>query len=134
MIPVTDLIGRPFIDGGRGPEDFDCWGLCLEVFRREGVALRDYRLCCYDTEGFARNFQDALPGWRRHEWPDVPAPAVVAIRFNTSVVNHVGVYIGDGRFLHTREKTGVLIERIDSPAWRRRIEGFYTSNESEASP
>lgn len=126
MIPATDLLGKPFRDGGRGPDAFDCWGLCVEVFRREGVTLRDYRLYCYDTEGFFQNFHDELPRWDRHEWPNIPVPAVVAIRFNTYVVNHVGVYIGDGKFLHTREKTGVLIERIESPAWRRRIEGFYT--------
>lgn len=129
MIPVIDLIGKPFQDGGRGPETFDCWGLCLEVFRREGVMLRDYRLCCYDAEGFDRNFRDELPRWNRYQWPDIPVPAVITIRFNEPVVNHVGVYIGDMKFLHTREKTGVVVERIDAPYWKHRIEGFYTPNE-----
>lgn len=132
MTPVTDLIGKPFADGGRGPDAFDCWGLCLEVFRREGIILRDYRLCCHDSEGFARNFHDALPAWVRHIEP--PVPSVVAIRFNTAAVNHVGVYVGDGKFLHTREKTGVVLERVDAPYWRRRIEGFYTPNGIEANP
>ena len=130
MTPAIDLIGVPFADGGRGPDSFDCWGLCLEVFRREGITLRDYRLCCHDSEGFRGNFEIERPAWRRHEWPDIPSPAVVALRFNTTAVNHVGVYIGDNKFLHTREKTGVVIERVDSPYWKRRIEGFYTPNET----
>ena len=125
-MPANDLIGVPFSDGGRGPDSFDCWGLCLEVFKRHGLSLRDYKLCCHDSEGFNVLFLGALPEWTRHEGPEIPVPSVVAIRFNSGVVNHVGVYIGDGKFLHTREKTGVCIERIDAPYWKHRIEGFYT--------
>ena len=34
-IRLDDLIGLPFIDGGRDPAvGFDCWGLSTEVFRR----------------------------------------------------------------------------------------------------
>ena len=29
----------------------------------------------------------------------------------------LGVYIGQGRFIHTRKGVGVNIDRIDSPAW-----------------
>lgn len=129
---VDDLIGVPFADGGRGPDAFDCWGLCREVYRRFGLELPDYALCCYDAEGFLRHFAEQRPLWQRHELPNVPTPAVVAIRFNAPSVNHVGVHIGEGKFLHTREKTGVVIELVASPAWRRRIEGFYTPKEAGA--
>jgi hypothetical protein len=127
---VNDLVGVPFLDGGRGPDGYDCWGLCLEVFRRHGVDLPDYKLCCHDTEGFFGLFVGELPRWTRHEPPDVPVPSVVAIRFNSPMVNHVGICVGDGRFLNTREKTGVVIERLDSLYWRNRIEGFYTPGNS----
>jgi cell wall-associated NlpC family hydrolase len=124
---VTDLVGVPFIDGGRGPEGYDCWGLVCEVFKREGITLKDYNLCCHDSEGFYSFFKEELPQWTRHEHPNIPSPSVVAIRFNHPVfVNHVGAYIGDGKFLHTREKIGVCIEKIDAPYWKHRIEGFYT--------
>jgi cell wall-associated NlpC family hydrolase len=120
---VTDLIGVPFIDGGRGPEGYDCWGLCLEVFRRCGVALPDYKLCCYDSPGFFSLFQGALSQWTRCDPPAVPA--VVALKLNFPAVNHAGVYVGEGKFLHTRDKTGVVIECLNAPQWRHRIEGFY---------
>jgi cell wall-associated NlpC family hydrolase len=127
---VTDLIGVPFADGGRGPDGYDCWGLVCEVFRRGGIELQDYRECnlsCYDSNGFFDIFRKEMSRWVRHEVADIPVPAVVAIRFNHPVfVNHVGVYVGDEKFLHTREKTGVCVERIDTPYWRHRIEGFYT--------
>lgn len=126
MRRVVDLVGAPFADGGRGPDSYDCWGLVREVYRRYGVDLPNYTGCCYDFVRFYEGFLEERPKWTRHEPPDIPTPAVVAIRFNAPFVNHVGVYIGDGKFLHTREKTGVVIELIRSPAWRRRIEGFYT--------
>ncbi|MDR1471367.1 MAG: C40 family peptidase [Synergistaceae bacterium] len=123
---VADLVGVPFADMGRGPGGIDCWGLVLEVFRREGVILPDYIIHCHDSEGFQGLVDGERPRWRRHEPPDIPIPAVVAIRFNSPLVNHVGAYVEDGKFLHVREKTGAVIERIDSPCWRHRIEGFYT--------
>jgi cell wall-associated NlpC family hydrolase len=123
---AADLVGAPFEDRGRGPGGYDCWGLVCEAYRREGISLPDYTLCCHDAEGFHGFFEEELPRWTRHEPPDIPVPAVVTIRLNSPLVRHVGVYIGGGRFLHTREKTGAVIERIDAPQWRHRIEGFYT--------
>lgn len=124
---VSDLIGAPFVDGGRGPEGYDCWGLVCEVFRRYGVELPDYKLCCYDSERFFGLFCGELPRWKRCEPPEIPS--IMAIKLNFPVVNHVGVYVGDGKFLHAREKTGVVIERVDTPQWRHRVEGFYVPEE-----
>jgi len=47
MIPlsitdVQDLIGKPHARGARGPDAYDCWGLCAEVYRRGGVQLPCY--------------------------------------------------------------------------------------------
>jgi cell wall-associated NlpC family hydrolase len=120
---VTDLIGVPFVDGGRGPDGYDCWGLAREVFRREGIELRDYKVCCYDSGAVSTLFLEDLSQWRRCNPPEVPS--IVAIKLNFPAVSHVGVYIGDGKFLHTRDKTGVVIERLDATQWRHRVEGFY---------
>ena len=126
-LDFTELLGVPFVDGGRSAErGFDCWGLCIEVFRLLGEPLTDFQVSCNDVEGAFASFEVERLNWVRHHWPHAPAPSVVAIRFSSDLVNHVGVYIGNGKFLHTRQKTGVVIEQADSPAWRHRIEGFYT--------
>lgn len=129
-IRFDDLIGVAFIDGGRDPKvGLDCWGLVLEVFRRAGNVLPDYRIGCHDIDaiGVAVAGERMLGRWRHWHAHDAPTPSLVAIRFNSPIlVNHTGVYIGGGRFLHTREATGVCVESIESPAWRHRIEGFYT--------
>ncbi len=127
---LNDLIGVPFVDGGRDKTTgFDCWGLALEVFRRHGVSLPDYKIGCTESSRIDSKMTDERPLWLRIDnggGKDIPCPALVVIRFNTGVLcNHVGVYIGAGRFIHTRQKVGANIDRIDSPAWRRIIEGYY---------
>jgi cell wall-associated NlpC family hydrolase len=124
---IKDLIGKPFEDGGRGPEVFDCWGLVMEVYRRHGLELPDYKIGAHDVEEIDGEIQDNRPAWDEHISGEIPVPSVVVIRLpGSSFCNHCGVFIGAGRFIHAREKTGVCIDRTTSPAWCRRIDGFYT--------
>lgn len=127
---VTELIGVPFVDGGREvTSGLDCWGLVLEIFRRHGIRLPDYKISADDCERIACAIEEEQETgkWIRHEYPAVPVPAIIVLRYNKPTIwNHTGVYLGGGRFIHTREKVGVVIERVESPMWRRRIEGFYT--------
>lgn len=123
-IRLDDLIGVPFIDGGRDAAvGFDCWGLSIEVFRRYGIALPDYKISCEDASCINSQINTQKPYWQRCEG-ELPVPALVVIRF-ASYCDHTGVYIGQGRFIHTRQEVGVNIDRIAHPAWSRRIEGFY---------
>lgn len=112
---LEDLIGLPFIDGGRNPTvGLDCWGLSTEVFRRYGITLPDYKISCEDASLIHSEVNEQRPWWRRCEG-DIPVPALVVIRF-TVYCDHTGVYIGQGRFIHTRKRIGVNIDRIDNPA------------------
>jgi len=121
---LTDLIGLPFIDGGRDPAvGLDCWGLSTEVFRRYGINLPDYKISCEDASRIHSEVKEQRPFWRRCE-KEIPVPALVVIRF-TVYCDHTGVYLGQGRFIHTRKRIGANIDRIDNPAWANRIEGFY---------
>jgi hypothetical protein len=38
---------------------------------------------------------------------------------------HVGVYIGDDKFIHARDGMDSVIESVNSPRWNKRIEGYY---------
>lgn len=103
---------------------FDCWGLACEVFRRHGITLPEYRISCEDASRI-----DAQVNADLHDWiqcsPPYPVPALVVMRFNSLLCNHVGVHIGSGCMLHTAKRTGVRIERMDHFYWSRHIAGIY---------
>ena len=129
MIDYDDLIGIPFINGGRDRnKGFDCYGLVMEVYRRCGIALPEYTADWDDEEKINSIVQReaGTTAWHRVKAP-LPVPCLVALRMGTppGIVNHTGVYIGHGKFIHTRAKIGVCVSRIYSPAWRGVIDGFY---------
>ena len=130
MIDYTDLIGVPFVDGGRNPKvGLDCYGLVTEVFKRFAVNLPDYRICCEDTATINEEINKQRPRWIKQDPTNLPVPCLVVIKFNTVFCNHTGVYIGNGKFIHTRQRIGVNVEDIDSIIWKRRIDGFYVPSE-----
>ena len=127
FIDLSDLLGVPFVDGGRDKQiGFDCWGLVLEVYRRFGIKLNDYKIGCMEASEINNEIDCNRAYWNKLDRSEIKAPCLVVIKFNSHYCNHTGVYIGGGRFIHTRTKIGVNIDRIDSPAWRLNIEGFYT--------
>lgn len=131
MIQYRDLIGVPFKNRGRDMDGFDCYGLVQEMYRRYGISIPNYTADFDDLEKVNELITSKTAissNWRRIE-PDeeLPVPCLLAIRFGTpsGIVNHTGCYIGNGRFIHIRANIGVCVDRIDSPAWRHVIEGFF---------
>jgi cell wall-associated NlpC family hydrolase len=104
------LLGTPYRYGGRAPGGFDCSGLVGYVFEGAGIRLprRSEDIGRVGTE-LVRS--DLAPG-------DL-------VFFNTlgRSYSHVGIYIGDGRFVHAPARRGrVRVERIDD-WWLARYDG-----------
>jgi hypothetical protein len=99
----NDLIGRPFVRGGRGPHAFDCWGLVLEVRRRLGLALPpDFASASLTREEMCDLFRtpERPPGWHRG------APSLGAI-VRSQAGAHAGIFVA-GRILHTQARGGAM--------------------------
>lgn len=133
MINYADLIGVPFANHGRDAQHgLDCYGLVMEIYRRQGINIPEFDAEWDDAAKISGIIEDNTSS---DLWQEIPIneidnniPCVLAIRLAAppGMVNHTGVYIGHGRFIHTRERAGgVCIDSINSPAWRRIIVGFY---------
>lgn len=116
-----DLLGKAFKDGARGPEAYDCLGLAIEILRRYNIEIKDYQYTVDDW----RDIMDELNNWERCDPLDLPVPCVVVMKVNSLYCNHVGVYIGNGKFIHISRALGVLVSKVDNPRWRNIIHGFY---------
>jgi cell wall-associated NlpC family hydrolase len=122
---VDEFLGAPYRHGGRGPLGLDCYGLIIKVYKRLGVEL-------FDVESYPLNWPSEknlfLENYHR-QWKKIESPNlfdVVLLCSKTGrVVDHAGVYIGDGRFLHAC-KAGVVIGKLAD--WAFKIEGFYSFN------
>lgn len=128
---VSSYIGIKFVDGGRDKASgLDCWGLVLAVYADLGVTLRDYAISCFDTLTVSELMESRSGAdWIRLDKPE--APCLAAMRFDLkhpTLVNHVGVYVGDNQILQAIEKTGVVLTGIKDIRFASRIEGYYRWN------
>lgn len=100
------MVGRPYRWGGAGPEVFDCSGLVHYAYQRAGARV---------PRTSAEQFRVARPLALEHVRPG----DLVFFRL-AQKVSHVGIYLGDGRFVHA-PSTGktVRIDQLDSPYYAR---------------
>lgn len=115
-----DLIGLPFRDRARGPESYDCYGLMLEMYRRRGIVIDDYRYSA-DRGERADLFINGLAKWQRC---DIKPGATLLFR-EGGIPGHVGVAIDDDRFIHAASSLGQVGIGFLSRGWRIRLIGAF---------
>ncbi len=100
-------LGVPYHFGGASPrEGFDCSGLIHYSYRRAGRIVPR-------TVAKLRARATPLPRARL-------APADLLFFHSPYKSGHVGLYLGNGRFIHAPSSDGrVRIDRLDNPYWRR---------------
>ena len=107
---AREMIGAPYRWGGETPEGFDCSGLVYYAYGQNGVRVP--RTSVEQHRAAERiDLRDALPGdlvFFREAW----------------TVSHVGIYLGDGRFVHApNHGQPVKVSRVDEDYYRVRFAG-----------
>lgn len=108
MEAIEDWMGTPYVYGGTTKSGVDCSGFTQAVFREAGVEIPR------TASQQAAAAQDVEPG--RLRFGDL-------IFFNTSGsgISHVGIYVGDGFFVHASSSRGVVRETLAHPYFFSRI-------------
>lgn len=133
MIDLKKFIGCPFKNGGRGEIDvitrkpfYDCYGLFRAIYREYGIELPDYKISCFATEEIRNRYEKECGKWQRIEQPESPcAVALATSPRRPGMVCHFGVYIGNGKFIHTLQKTNSIISTVYDEYWKKKIRGYH---------
>lgn len=124
---MRDLIGIPFVNKGRDRNGMDCWGLTMAVMLKFGKEVPEIDVSCFDTIAIHAIYEGvkARWTWRKVEIPEPGDLVIMSIDLqHPDSVHHVGVYIGNGRVIHTLEKRESHLIRVDDPYWSRKIVEF----------
>ena len=108
---ALQLQGHRYVIGGESPaEGFDCSGLVYYVYNKHGIKLPR------DTWSLANQ----LPSVQiEHRQPG----DLVFFNTNNRDFSHVGIYVGEDRFVHapSTHSGRVMMSDLNQPYWRQRF-------------
>jgi murein DD-endopeptidase len=105
---ATSLVGTPYQFGGADQGGFDCSGLALYVHERVGLAIPR-------TAAGQQQAAQAVP------LTQLAPGDLVFFRIRSRSIDHVGIYAGDGRFVHA-PRAGLAVASADLS------HGFYAQH------
>ncbi len=113
LMRAISLVGTPYRYGGNTPEGgFDCSGLVNYVYRD----MLDLKL--------PRTSRDLAAYQGPRIEPQQLATADLVFFGSGGNVTHVGIYVGEGRFVHAPSTGGtVRLDHLDGSYWRRHYSG-----------
>jgi cell wall-associated NlpC family hydrolase len=113
LMRAISLVGTPYRYGGNTPEGgFDCSGLVNYVYRD----MLDLKL--------PRTSRDLAAYQGPKIAPERLATADLVFFGSRGQVSHVGIYVGEGRFVHAPSTGGtVRLDHLDGPYWRDHYSG-----------
>ena len=102
-------VGRPYRYGGNSPgAGFDCSGLVYYSHRSAGIDV-------------PRSSKLQLRQIRRVRYSEIKPGDLLFYKISNKP-SHVGIYIGNGKFVHAPSSgKRVAIDRMDSQYWRKRL-------------
>lgn len=107
---IAKFFGRRYRFGGEGQSGFDCSGLIKQVYSEVfGIHLPR-----------SSREQSRLGGLESVDKDELKTGDLVFFGPGRKSVNHVGMYLAGGHFLHASRSEGVTISRIDDGYWKSR--------------
>jgi cell wall-associated NlpC family hydrolase len=104
---AQDMVGKPYRYGGNSPNGFDCSGLVQYSYSRVGINI-------------PRTTRSQLNAGTTVSRTSLRAGDLVFFDQEGRKFSHVGIYIGDGRFVHAPSSgKRVRINNLNERYWKK---------------
>lgn len=101
--------GRPYRYGGASPSGFDCSGLVQYAYRQAGIRV-------------PRTTREQYHAVRPRYVEQLSPGDLIFFSLKSARASHVGIYVGDGEFIHAlNPDSPVRIDNVDDAYWSRHI-------------
>jgi cell wall-associated NlpC family hydrolase len=108
---AEELVGSPYRAGGTDPDGFDCSGFVQYVFSKAGGRV-------------PRSVREQWEAGREVDAADIAPGDLLFFAIDGDRVSHVGIALGNDRFVHAPSSRGVVrVERLSAPYWAARFAG-----------
>lgn len=105
---AQSLTGIPYVWGGESTNGFDCSGFIQYVFSTQGIDLPR-------TVNEQWHFSNSVNALSEGD--------LVFFETTKSGPSHLGIYLGEGKFIHAGSSRGVEVSELDNPYWKERYLG-----------
>ena len=125
-VNFSEYIGIKYKHKGRSMGGADCYGLVVLIYSRKlGIELSDFLDVNYEQKWY-KDKKDHIVNNISEIWETVIEPYRVydGLLFYNSpkkiVANHIGLYIGNDKFIHLEEDSTSMVSRLDN-YWTSRL-------------
>lgn len=109
---ITNWLGTPYKYAGNCSKGVDCSGFVTILFNR-----------VYGKNIGARNSADMYEQLTHIKKEEIKEGDLVFFRTTKRRISHVGLYLGDNRFVHSSTSNGVIISNLNEPYYKNRYAG-----------
>lgn len=104
---IAQELGKPYKYGAAGPNSYDCSGLTSSLFKKMGVSI-------------PRVSRDQLSAGTPVSRNELEYGDLILFARDGKRINHVGIYVGDGNFVHSPQTGDVVrIASLDTGYYNR---------------
>ncbi|MUV36853.1 putative peptidoglycan endopeptidase LytE [Lentibacillus sp. JNUCC-1] len=108
---ANSMTGVPYKWGGSTPGGFDCSGFIHYAYNQAGKSISRLSAASYHSRAF---------------YVDTPKVGDLVFFKNTykQGISHMGIYIGNNKFIHAGSSKGVQIADVNSRYWQKHFDSF----------